>query len=288
MGRVACSPSLLCYNSAVGTLYLVATPIGNLEDITLRALRTLSQVRLIAAEDTRQTRKLLAHYQIVTPMLSYHEHNKLARLGEVLAALSRGDVALVSDAGTPGLSDPGLELVRAALRAGHQVSPLPGPSAPIAALVASGLATDAFLFLGYLPRRPLERRRLIETLAQERRTLLAFEVPHRLVDSLADLATLLGADRPVAVCRELSKVHEEITRGTLADARRRFEAEPPRGEVTLVVGGAEEAARWPEEAVRAALEQRAASGVSRSQASREVARLSGWPKREVYRLAEGQ
>lgn len=271
----------------MSTLYLVATPIGNLEDITLRALRLLGQVRLIAAEDTRQTRKLLEHYGIATPTISYHEHNKIARVEEVLGALVRGDVALVSDAGTPGLSDPGLELVRAALRAGHAVSPLPGPAAPIAALVASGLPTDAFVYLGYLPRRQVERRRLIESLAQEKRTLLAFEGPHRLVDSLADLAALLGDDRPAAVCRELSKVHEEITRGTLAEARRRFEAAPPRGEITLVIGGAPEAARWPEAAVRAALDQRAASGESRSQASREVARLSGWTRREVYRLAEG-
>ena len=272
----------------MSTLYLVATPIGNLEDISARALRILRQVHLIAAEDTRHTARLLRHYDIHTPSLSYHEHNKLVRLEQVLEALQEGDVALVSDAGTPALNDPGYELVRAVIDAGHSVSPIPGPSAPVAALVASGLPTDAFLYLGYLPRRRLERRRLIESLAQERRTMLAFEVPHRLVESLADLAELLGADRPVAVCRELSKVHEEITRGTLDDARGRFEEQPPRGEVTLVVGGAEDAGRWPEGAVRAALVERAASGVSRSQASREVARLSGWPKREVYRLAEGQ
>ena len=271
----------------MGTLYLVATPIGNLEDITLRALRILGQARLIAAEDTRQTRKLLAHYQISTPLLSYHEHNKLTRLSEVMAALERGDVALVSDAGTPGLSDPGFELVRAALHAGHNVSPLPGPSAPIAALVASGLPTDAFIYLGYLPRRRAERRRLIRSLAGERRTLLAFEVPHRLVESLADLSEALGPSRPVAVCRELSKVHEEITRGTLAEAERRFEAEPPRGEVTLVIGGAQEQARWTEARVRSALGERTAFGMSRSEAAREVAGLSGWPKRAVYRLAEG-
>ena len=270
-----------------GCLYLVATPIGNLEDITLRALRILGQARLIAAEDTRQTRKLLAHYQISTPLLSYHEHNKLTRLSEVMAALERGDVALVSDAGTPGLSDPGFELVRAALHAGHNVSPLPGPSAPIAALVASGLPTDAFIYLGYLPRRGAERRRLIRSLAGERRTLLAFEVPHRLVESLADLSEALGPSRPVAVCRELSKVHEEITRGTLAEAERRFEAEPPRGEVTLVIGGAQEQARWTEARVRSALGERTASGMSRTEAAREVAGLSGWPRREVYRLAEG-
>jgi 16S rRNA (cytidine1402-2'-O)-methyltransferase len=279
---------LLCYNSGVGTLHLVATPIGNLEDITLRALRVLSRVRLIAAEDTRQTRKLLAHYQISTPILSYHEHNKLTRLREVLTALDQGDVALVSDAGTPGLSDPGYELVRAALGAGHGVTPVPGPSAPIAALVASGLPTDSFVYLGYLPRRRAERRRLIRSLAGEARTLLAFEVPHRLVESLADLEEGLGAARPAAVCRELSKVHEEITRGTLEDARRRFEAQPPRGEVTLVIGGAEAQQRWTEAMVRAALEERTGSGVGRSEAARQVAGLSGWSKRDVYRLAEGK
>jgi 16S rRNA (cytidine1402-2'-O)-methyltransferase len=278
----------LCYNSSVGTLYLVATPIGNLEDITLRALRTLGQARLIAAEDTRHTRKLLSHYQIAVPLISYHEHNKLTRLEDVLGALGQGDVALVSDAGTPGLSDPGYELVRAALAAGHEVCPIPGPSAPIAALVASGLPTDEFLYLGYLPRRAGERRRAISRLAEERRTMIAFEVPHRLVESLEDLATALGPERPVAVCRELSKVHEEIVRGTLSGARRRFAGEAPRGEVTLVIGGAPAAARWPEKAVRQAVRRRTKGGMASSRAASEVARLSGWPKREVYRMVEDE
>ena len=163
----------------MGTLYLVATPIGNLEDITFRAIRILREVKLVAAEDTRHTRKLLSHYEIDTRQVSYHEHNKDAQGANILKALEEGDVALVSDAGTPGLSDPGYELIKAALQADHVVSSIPGPSAPIAALVASGLPTAAFLFLGYLPRRGVERRRLLESLADEERTLLFFEVPHR-------------------------------------------------------------------------------------------------------------
>jgi 16S rRNA (cytidine1402-2'-O)-methyltransferase len=270
----------------VGTLYLVATPIGNLEDITLRALRTLGQVGLIAAEDTRQTRKLLSHYQISTPVISYHEHNKLTRLPDILEALRLGDVALVSDAGTPGLSDPGYELVREVLELGHRVSPIPGPSAPISALVASGLPTDAFIYMGYLPRRRAGRRRAIDRLAAETRTAVAFEVPHRLVESLKDLEEILGVERPLAVCRELSKIHEEIVRGTVAEARQRFEADPPRGEVTLVIGGASPRGRWPESDVRAAVRERTTAGMAPSRAAGEVARLSGWPRREVYRLAE--
>ncbi len=165
----------------MGTLYLVATPIGNLQDITGRALEILKQVRLIAAEDTRQTRKLLDHYQIHTPLISYHEHNKLSRLAEVLAALEEADVALVSDAGTPALNDPGYELVKAALQAGYPVSPIPGPSAPLAALVASGLPTDAFLYLGYLPRKTGERRTLLGKIAGLPYTLVFLETPHRLL-----------------------------------------------------------------------------------------------------------
>ncbi len=268
----------------MGILYLVATPIGNLEDITLRALRVLSQVDLIAAEDTRHTRNLLAHYQIPARLISYHEHNKLARLGAVLQALSRGDVALVSDAGTPGLSDPGYELVRAAIEAGHAVSPVPGASAPTAALVASGLATDAFVFLGYLPRRALERRRAFEALAAERRTAVAFEVPHRLDESLADLEAVLGPQRPIAVCREMTKLHEQIVRGEVAEVRRTFETQPPRGEITLVIGGGAEVGRWSEAAVRSALAEKRQAGLGRSEAARQVAAASGWERRRVYRL----
>ena len=164
----------------MGNLYLVATPIGNLEDISQRALRLLRQVNLIAAEDTRQTRKLLAHFDIHTPLTSYFEHNKLGKIEQILAALERGDVALVSDAGTPGLNDPGFELVRSALAAGFTVSPVPGPSAPIAALVASGLPTDAFLYLGYLPRKSSERQQMLREVAELPYTLIFLETPHRL------------------------------------------------------------------------------------------------------------
>lgn len=267
----------------MGTLYLVATPIGNLEDITLRALRVLSQVGTIASEDTRHTGRLLQHYGISTKQVSYHEHNKRARLGRLMAALESGDVALVSDAGTPGLSDPGFELVRAALDAGHRVSPLPGASAPVAALVASGLPSDSFIYLGYLPRPAAERRRWLATLADERRTLVFFEVPHRLRPALADLARAFGGDRPAAACRELTKLHEEIRRGTLASLAAHFARHAPRGEFTLVVGGAPSSA-WDESRVRQALVRRRKQGDSPSQAARGVAAESGWPRRDVYRL----
>ena len=268
----------------MGTLYLVATPIGNLEDLTHRALRILREVDLIAAEDTRQTRKLLNHYQIPTSLISYHEHNKRARLKRLINELDQGDVALVSDSGTPGLSDPGYLLVRAVLDAGYQVIPIPGPSAPIAALVASGLPTDSFIFLGYLPRRAVERRNLLDELTEERRTLLAFEVRHRLREALEDLETILGPERQVAVCRELTKVHEEIVRGSLRTIREHFTAVEPRGEFTLVIKGAPTGARWDESEVRAALRDRMASGLTPSEAAREVADKAGWKRREVYRL----
>ena len=284
-GAARHGPFPFCYNSLVGILYLVATPIGNLEDVTRRALTTLGQVRLIAAEDTRHTRKLLSHYRITTPLISYHEHNKLVRLDRALAELAQGDVALVSDAGTPGLSDPGYELVRAALAAGYQVSPIPGPSAPIAALVASGLPTDAFVYLGYLPRRATERRRLLEGQVAETRTLLAFEVPHRLQATLRDLEAILGGERPVAVCREMTKLHEEILRTSLGEARQHFEAVEPRGELTLVVGGATGETAWNEARVRSAIAKRLSEGLSRAEAARRVSSISGWERRRVYRLA---
>ncbi len=269
----------------MGTLYLVATPIGNLEDITLRALRVLREVDLIAAEDTRHTRKLLRHHGIDRPLTSYHEHNERARLPRLLEALAQGDVALVSDAGTPALSDPGYHLVRAAWEAGHRVVPVPGPSAVTAALAASGLPTDTFLYLGYLPRRAAERRRLLADLAPERHTLVAFEVPHRLRAALEDLVATFGPDRSAALCRELTKVYEEIRRGTLADLAAHFRQVEPRGEFTLVIAPAPEPARWAEAEVRRALAERLAAGLSPSQAAREVAAESGWPRREVYRLA---
>ena len=267
----------------MGTLYLVATPIGNLQDITYRAVSILSRASLIAAEDTRQTHKLLAHYHIHTPQVSYHEHNKLARLDQILSALEQGDVALVSDAGTPALNDPGYELVRAALEAGHAVSPIPGPSAPVAALVASGLPTDTFLYLGYLPRKAGERRRLLGDISALPYTLVFLETPHRLVEALDDLQSSLG-DRSMAVARELTKLHEEIYRGRISQAQAHFSVQPARGEITLVVAGEQAEKQWDEDQVRAALRQRLASGAAPAQAAGELAGQSGWPRRKVYQL----
>lgn len=270
----------------MGTLYVVATPIGHLEDITLRALRLLREVSLIAAEDTRTARKLLARYDIATPVISYFEHSKLARLERVLAALEEGDVALISEAGMPGVSDPGYELIRAALAAGVEVVPVPGPSAVLAALVVSGLPTERFLYLGFLPRRRAERRKLLQGVAGEPGTLLLFEAPHRVQAALADLLDILG-DRPLAVCRELTKLHEEVWRGTLATAVAYFATHPPRGEFTLVIGGAGkggEAGRWKVTQVQEAVALLVAEGVAQPMAIRVVARLSGWRKRDVYAL----
>ncbi len=267
----------------MSTLYLVATPIGNLEDISARALRVLREVRLIAAEDTRQTRKLLSHFQIHTPITSYYEHNKYTKLGEVLAELEQGDVALVSDAGTPALNDPGYELVRAALDQGYPVSPIPGPSAPVAALVASGLPTDSFLYLGYLPRKASERRRLLSEVSSLPYTLIFLEAPHRLLSALEDLRQIFG-DRPIAVARELTKLHEEIFRGTVSAAQEHFTVQEPRGEFTLVIAGSSsQEAEWTEEQVNRILEARLEQGEAPSQIASQVAEESGWKKREVYR-----
>lgn len=267
----------------MGTLYLVATPIGHLEDVSLRALRVLRDVRLIASEDTRRTRKLLTRYAIRTRQISYHDHSPPSRRRALLAALEGGDVALVSDAGTPGLSDPGYELVRAAWAHGHTVRPIPGASAALAALVASGLPADAFTFLGYLPRSRAERRRRLEAVKSEPRTLVFFEVPHRVRAALTDLEAVLGGDRPAALCRELTKVHEEIQRGSLSELRARLPA-APRGEFTLVVGGTPAAERWSEAQVRAALRAATGRGLSASRAARAVAQESGWSRNDVYRL----
>ncbi len=268
----------------MGTLYLVATPIGNLEDVSARALRTLRQVNLVAAEDTRVTRKLLAHYDIHAPVLSYYEHNKLTRLDAILKRLEEGDVALVSDAGTPALNDPGYELVRAAVQAGHRVSPVPGPSAPIAALIASGLPTDSFLYLGYLPRKRSERRAALKQVAELPHTLIFLETPHRLVDSLRDLSEVLG-DRRVALARELTKLHEEIWRGGLLEAMDHFKA--PRGEFVIIVAGQAAAStpRWTQPQLVAAVRKHMRAGEAPAELAARLAAQSGWPRREVYRLA---
>lgn len=269
----------------MNTLYIVPTPIGNLEDITLRALRVLKEVSLIAAEDTRTTGRLLAHFEIKTPLTSYHEHNELAKLDTILSALETGDVALVSDAGTPGLSDPGYQLIRAAIDHEVSVVPLPGPSALLPALVASGLPTDRFAYLGFLPRKAAARRAALETAVSLGMTLVFYEAPHRLVETLRDMLDVLGP-RQVAIGRELTKLYEEIWRGALDSAINAFEQTPPRGEITLVVGGMPEigAEAWNEDRVRAALRDRLACGESRSAAARAIAEESGWPRRDVYDL----
>ncbi len=268
--------------SPVGTLYLVSTPIGNLEDISARALRILGEVQLIAAEDTRVTRKLLTHFDLHTRLVSYFEHNKLAKLDAILAALDAGDVALVSDAGTPALNDPGYELVRAALEAGHRVSPVPGPSSPIAALIASGLPTDSFLFLGYLPRTAAERKAALGKVADLPYTLIFLETPHRLLDSLRDLQGALG-DRRLAVARELTKLHEEIWRGTIAEAIQHFSQ--PRGEFVLVLeGNRAETARWTEAELLGAIHKELERGETPSALAARLAESSGWRRREVYAL----
>jgi 16S rRNA (cytidine1402-2'-O)-methyltransferase len=269
----------------VSTLYLVATPIGNLEDISARALRTLREAHCIAAEDTRRTVKLLSHFDIHTPLVSFHEHSRKETLNSLLARLEAGDVALVSDAGTPLLNDPGAELVRAALAAGHQVCPIPGPSAPLAALVASGLPVGAFVYLGYLPRKTAERQQLLGEIARLPYTLVFLETPHRLLEALSDLEQSLG-DRQVAVARELTKLHEEILRGTISQARAHFGLQAPRGEFTLVVAGAPPQTNetWPLDKLRGMLQERLSHGIPPAQVASQLAAESGWPRRTIYRM----
>ncbi len=219
-----------------GTLYVCGTPIGNLEDVTVRALRVLREVDVVAAEDTRRTAKLLAHYEIKARMVSCHEHNESVRASELLELLRSGrDVALVSDAGMPGISDPGARLIARALSAGIDVVPVPGPSALLAAIVVSGFDASEFTFVGFLPRKGRARREALERLAGERRVIVVYESPYRLRGTLADLARVMGADRRVAVARELTKIHEEVVRGTFAEVLGVFETRPIKGEVTIVV-----------------------------------------------------
>ena len=218
-------------------LYVVATPIGNLEDISLRALRTLREVQLIAAEDTRRTKKLLTTYDIKTPMTSYHEHNKRTKLDYILGCLEGGDVALVCDAGMPGISDPGHEMIVAAAQRGIPIVPIPGASIVITALAVSGLPAEQFIYLGFLPHKNSAKRHLLESIAYESRTIIALESPHRLSTTLDDILPVLG-DRKIAVCRELTKIHEEVFRGTVSQAIEYFTE--PRGEFTLVIEGKRE------------------------------------------------
>ena len=277
----------------MGTLYLVATPLGNLEDITLRALRILREATIIAAEDTRHTRKLLNHFAIATPTISYHEHSGPAGIATVLAALAEGDVALVSDAGTPAISDPGADLIQAALSAGFLVVPIPGPSAVITALIASGLPASEFTFLGFLPRRSQERRALLLSVSHEPRTLVIYEAPHRLRACLDDLLAVLG-DREACLARELTKIHEQWLRGALSTLKARYASQDEtRGEYTLVIAGAPQASQSQIEDDPEALVIRArdrllellAMGNGTRDAAAIVARELGLPRRAMYRLA---
>ena len=218
-----------------GTLFIVSTPIGNLADITFRAVETLKTVKFIAAEDTRRTRKLLNHFDIKTKLISYYEHNRFARIPQILQHLESGkDVAVVTDAGTPGVSDPAYKLIRSVIQVDVKVEPIPGPSAFLTALVASGLPTDRFLFVGFLPPKKGRRKKLSD-LASHKATLILYENPKRVVKTLSDIATFLG-DRPAVVCRELTKVHEEIIRGTISELLSYFSQESPRGECVIMIG----------------------------------------------------
>ena len=267
----------------MGTLYVVGTPIGNLGDITFRAARILGQVNLIAAEDTRVSRRLLNHLGVHTPLSSYHEHNRQAQLPTLLAALQSGDVALVTDAGMPGISDPGGELVSRAAAAGFRVEVVPGVSAVTAALARSGYSGDAFLFLGFLPRRSKDRRARLQTYSASPLTLVLFEAPHRLRAALADLLSVLG-DREIAVCRELTKLHEEVYRAPISEAIDHFTA--PRGEFVLVVPGAPPAGPAPPDldTAQEQLAQLREAGVRAKEAVAAVAESLGIPKKTVYRL----
>jgi len=269
----------------MGTLFLVATPIGNLEDLSPRAIRILREASLIAAEDTRHTGKLLKYFGIETPLTSYFEHNKLNKLDYILDKLSHGDVALVSDAGMPAINDPGYELVRAALASNFDVRPVPGPSAPISALAVSGLPTDAFLYLGYLPHKKTERRSVVGHVSNVTYTLIFLESPYRIVESLEDLLSILG-DRKICVAREMTKMFEEYWRGTLHGSVDYFKSQPARGEFTLVVEGKkkEESDKWTEEEIRAAIEKSSKGDKSAKEISAELAEHSGWSKKEIYIL----
>ncbi len=267
----------------MGILYLVATPIGNLEDMSPRAIRILREVSLIAAEDTRHTGILLKHFDISTPATSYFEHNKLTKLDSILAKLQDGDVALVSDAGTPAINDPGYELVKAALASGFDVKPVPGPSAPVVALTVSGLPTDAFLYLGYLPHKAGERRKALKQIANLPYTLIFLESPHRIVESLEDILSTLG-DRHILVGREMTKMFEEYWRGQVSGVLEHFSSQPARGEFTLVVEGKmrEASEKWTEEQLLKAIKKELKSKKSAKEISVELSEQSNWNKKEIY------
>ena len=272
---------------ASGKLYVVATPIGNLEDMTLRAIRLLKEVNLVAAEDTRQTRKLMNAYEISTPLTSLHEHNEQRKSESLISRIEAGEsVAYVSDAGTPGISDPGYRLIRAAIARDIRVIPIPGASAAVAALSGSGLPMDRFFFCGFLPARPTKRRQMLAALADVEATMVFYESPVLLEDALQDMADCLG-DRPVAVCRELTKAFEEITRGTMTDVIRRLTGRTVKGEVTLIVGGGRKPKMEVSDAtIRERMESLEKGGkLSRRDRIERVARDMGVSRKRVYALA---
>ena len=271
-----------------GALVLVATPIGNLNDLSPRAVEALRAADAICCEDSRRTGRLLAHAGVErrSPLLVVNDHTEVARIGEVLARLGRGErVAVVTDAGTPGISDPGERLVRAAVEAGHVVEIVPGPSAAVAALVASGLPTGRFVFEGFLPRKGSSRTLRLTELATEPRTVVLYEAPHRLARTLADLSATFGSDRRVAIARELTKLHEEIWRGSLSDAALWAGEHEPRGELVLVVEGAPAREPATDDEVRDAVGAALRRGLTARDAAAEVASALGVPKRQAYAVA---
>jgi 16S rRNA (cytidine1402-2'-O)-methyltransferase len=268
-----------------GVLYIVATPIGNLEDISLRALRTLGDVDLVAAEDTRRTQILLAHHGIATPLTSYHEHNEKSKTRYLIERLERGQsIALVSDAGTPTLSDPGYRLVVEAIKAGIRVSPIPGASALTAVLSASGLPVDRFVFEGFLPARAQERRTRLRALREESRSLVFYEAPHRLKESLADMREILG-NRDIVLAREVTKVHEEFVRGLLSEVISEIACREIRGEITLVIRGASGELTVTEEILKAEVERLKGNGLRVKEIAEVLGEKYGYSKKEIYRLA---
>lgn len=269
------------------TLYVVGTPIGNLEDMTFRAVQVLQNVNLIAAEDTRHTGKLLQHFQIKTPQISYHEHNRSSRIPELLQHLNEDkSLALVSDAGMPGISDPGYELISACIANGIFVVPIPGACAAVTALSAAGLTTDRFVFEGFLPIKRKQRRQILESLQTETRTLIFYESPHRLRETLEDLAITFGETRHCVLARELTKLYEEFWRGSLKEAISLYQAKQPQGEYTLLITGTPANKTQISEAqLKIELQSLIERGVSRSQASRELAKLTSMPRRQIYQLA---
>ena len=272
---------------SLGTLYVVGTPIGNLEDFTFRAVRILQAVDAIASENTRHTAKLLQHYQIHTPQISFHLHNTKSRIPLLLKQLHLGhSLALVSDAGMPTISDPGQELVQACIENKIPVVTIPGPCAAITALVTSGLPTQRFCFEGFLPRKGITRQHRLAALKQECRTIILYESPHRLCQTLEDLAAQLGDKRPVVIAKELTKLHESLWIGTLAEAIATYQTQVPRGEFTLVLAGHTDPPSPPSSTtIKQELQHLISQGLSPSQASRQVAQHMGLPRRHVYQLS---